>query len=161
MYIDSKFTHRRHTGVDTGGYYFETDPDPFAMVIRVELFIHKLCRQKTPVIVVHAWVTMQCQFVLGLWVNSSTLYNYHGNWVWVGFEIIPPGPRLSLKFINFVPEWAPQIAFPMQECPPCLRHGHINEIIITGVNPGGWGMYRPPPHFLGWGMTCTNIPPTL
>ena len=31
------------------GYYLETDPDPIAMVIRVELFIHMPCRQKTPV----------------------------------------------------------------------------------------------------------------
>ena len=32
------------------GNYLETDPDPIAMVIGVELFIHKPCRQKTPVI---------------------------------------------------------------------------------------------------------------
>ena len=31
------------------GYYLETDPDPIAMVIRVELFIHKPCRYNTPV----------------------------------------------------------------------------------------------------------------
>ena len=30
------------------GYYLETDPDPVAMVIRVELFIHKPCTQMTP-----------------------------------------------------------------------------------------------------------------
>ena len=27
------------------GYYLETDPDPIAMVIRVELFIHKSCQR--------------------------------------------------------------------------------------------------------------------
>ena len=26
----------------------------------------------------------------GLWMNSST---FHGNWDWVGFEIIPPGSK--------------------------------------------------------------------
>ena len=34
----------------TRGQYLETGPDPIAMVIRVELFIHKPCRQK---IVIH------------------------------------------------------------------------------------------------------------
>ena len=33
--------------VETRGSYLETDPGPIAMVIRVELFIHKPCRQKT------------------------------------------------------------------------------------------------------------------
>ena len=31
------------------GYHLETDPDLIAMVIKVELFIYKPCRQKTPV----------------------------------------------------------------------------------------------------------------
>ena len=48
------------------------------VVIRVELFIHKPCRQKPPTTYIcsRAGVTMQCQFVfvsLGLWVNNSTL----------------------------------------------------------------------------------------
>ena len=34
--------------IDIRGYYLETDPDPVAMVIRVELFIHKPCTQMTP-----------------------------------------------------------------------------------------------------------------
>ena len=33
----------------TIGYYLKTDPDPVAMVIRVELFVHKPCRQNTHV----------------------------------------------------------------------------------------------------------------
>ena len=56
------------------GDYLETGPDPIAMVIRVEPFIHKACQ--TEATVSRAWVTMQCQFVyvsLGLWVNNSTL----------------------------------------------------------------------------------------
>ena len=37
------------------GYYLETDPDPIAMVIRVELFIHRLCQTEEQLfnIVVH------------------------------------------------------------------------------------------------------------
>ena len=34
-------------------HYLETGPDPIAMVIRVELFIHKPYKQKTPTLVVH------------------------------------------------------------------------------------------------------------
>ena len=32
-----------------GGGYLKTGPDPIAMVIRVELFIHQPCRQMPPV----------------------------------------------------------------------------------------------------------------
>ena len=32
--------------------------------------------------------------------------------------------------------------------------------VTTGVNPGGGGDGGiHPPHFFGWGMACTNIPP--
>ena len=37
--------------IECGGYYLETDPDPVAMVIRVELFTHKPS-------VTNAWLLM-------------------------------------------------------------------------------------------------------
>ena len=50
------------------GYYLETDPDPVAMVIRIELFTHKLSDTNT------YWHYVTGVFYLqGLWMNSSTL----------------------------------------------------------------------------------------
>ena len=66
-------------------HYLETGlaPDPIAMVIRVES-----CMSNHVVQIVSQ----------GLRVHNSTLINYHGNWVWAGFEIMPPG--LELKAIE-------------------------------------------------------------
>ena len=49
---ESVTTHllRKVTFEACWGYYFETDPYPNVMVVGVELFIYKPCRQKTPVI---------------------------------------------------------------------------------------------------------------
>ena len=59
------------------GYYLETDQDPIAVGIRVELFIHEPCRQKTPItkscMSNHAVPICINLVSLGLWVNSSTL----------------------------------------------------------------------------------------
>ena len=79
--------------ISSRGYYLETNQDPIAMVIRVKLFTHKPSETNTNwhcmVTIMHDYVTgVFC--LQGLWMNSWTL-NYHGNWVWVGFEIIPPG----------------------------------------------------------------------
>ena len=55
IYIDNDYTHTILSWV-IWGCYLETDPDPIAMmVIRVEKFTHKLCRQKTCNIVMHEW----------------------------------------------------------------------------------------------------------
>ena len=76
----------------TRRHYLETDPDPIAMVIRVDLFTHKPSETNTNWhgMVTHARVCYR-------WLLSNRacgwiarLYNYHGNWVWAGFEIIPP-----------------------------------------------------------------------
>ena len=54
--------------LETKGYYLETDPDPVAMVIRIELFTHKLSDTNT------YWHYVTGVFYLqGLWMNSSTL----------------------------------------------------------------------------------------
>ena len=61
------------------GYYLETDPDPIAMVIRVELFIHTPSKMNTnwhymvtPAWLCYSWPTGD--FCLqGLWMDSLTL----------------------------------------------------------------------------------------
>ena len=74
------------------GYFLETSPDPIAMVIRVELFTHKPSETNTNwhCMVTHARLCHMCLLSAGL-VDKLLDSNYHGNWVWVGFEIIPPG----------------------------------------------------------------------
>ena len=60
--------------------------------IRVELFIHKPYRQKHPVTqsCMSNHAVPICICLAGL-VGEQLDSNYHGNWVWVGFEIMPPG----------------------------------------------------------------------
>ena len=44
--------------------------------------------------VTHARLCHMCLLSAGL-VDKLLDSNYHGNWVWVGFEIIPPEPFLN------------------------------------------------------------------
>ena len=78
------------------GYCLETSPDPIAMVIRVALFTHKPSEQ-----IGTAWLLM-CLLSAGL-VDKLLDSNYHGNWVWVGFEIIPPSIKQCVGLSPFNP----------------------------------------------------------
>ena len=85
-------------------HFLETGPDPIAMVIRVELFTLK---PSVTIQICTAWLLMHDYvtggFCLAGLVDKSLDSNYHGNWVWAGFEIVPPGVtvcRAETKLIN-------------------------------------------------------------
>ena len=92
----TRATRAFYTGEKSGSWpwrhYLETNPDPIAMVIRVKLFTHKPSETNTNwhCMVTHARLFYRClqsAELVDQWLDS----NYHGNWVWVCFKIIPPG----------------------------------------------------------------------
>ena len=72
------------------------------MVIRIKLFIHRPCQtEDTFYFVVHQCINsyaVPIRICLAGLVDEKLDPNYHGNWVWVGFEIVPS----SLQLINLL-----------------------------------------------------------